>query len=248
MQKNSQVDARGGNRGLKGGQGRFAFPNGWGGRRRGAGRKPRGERAAISHDTRSPVAARFPVAVTMRVRTGLPSLRGLRAHTAVRAAIIRGSERAGFRLVHYSAQTNHLHLIVEGSSRLEVSRGLQGLAIRMARALNRLWRRRGSLFVDRYHDRILRSPREVWNALRYVLCNARKHGSWNSSVHGDPCSSAAWFDGWRGFISKLAAPRPTAPAQTWLLNQGWRRHGLIPVDAIPTRLERRGRSAPLRST
>ena len=58
-------------------------------------------------------------------------------------------------------------------ARLEV--GMQGLAIRIARGLNRLWGRKGKVFADRYHDRVLRTPREVRNALAYVLNNARRH-------------------------------------------------------------------------
>jgi putative transposase len=220
-------------RGRRSKQEQFAFPNGWGGRRKGAGPKPRGERPGVSHRTRAPLAARFPVEVTMRVKSGLPSLRGLREHSALRAAIIAGCERAAFRLVHYSAQSNHLHLIVEGSCRTALSRGLQGLAIRMARALNRLWRRLGSVFADRYHDRILRSPREVWNALRYVLNNARKHGAWSSRTRPDPLSSSAWFDGWRERPPEPAESSPTARARTWLLRAGWRFHGLISIVATP---------------
>lgn len=214
-------------------QAQFAFPNGWGGRRKGAGPEPRGERPGVSHRGRAPLAARFPVEVTMRVKQGLPSLRGLREHAALRAAIIAGCERGGFRLVHYSVQSNHLHLIVEGSCRNALSRGLQGLAIRMARALNRLWRRLGSVFADRYHDRILRSPREVWNALRYVLNNARKHGAWSSHTRLDPLSSSAWFDGWRERPPECAASSPIALARTWLLRVGWRFHGLISIAAAP---------------
>jgi REP element-mobilizing transposase RayT len=211
----------------------FAFPNGWGGRRKGAGPKPRGERPGVSHRARAPLAARFPVEVTMRVKPGLPSLRGLREHAALRAAIMAGCERGGFRLVHYSVQSNHLHLIVEGSCRTTLSRGLQGLAIRMARALNRLWRRLGGVFADRYHDRILRSPREVWNALRYVLNNARKHGAWSSRTRPDPLSSSAWFDGWCERSPEPAESSPTARAHTWLLRVGWRFHGLISIVATP---------------
>ena len=214
-------------------QARFVFPNGWGGRRKGAGPKPRGERAGVSHRTRAALASRFPVEVTMRVRGGLPSLRGLQEYAALRAAITAGCERGGFRLVHYSVQSNHLHLIVEGSCRPTLSRGLQGLAIRMARALNQLWRRWGSVFADRYHDRILRSPREVWNALRYVLCNARKHGAWSSRTRPDPLSSAAWFDGWRETPPEPEESSPTARARTWLLRMGWRFHGLISIEATP---------------
>jgi REP-associated tyrosine transposase len=214
-------------------QEQFVFPNGWGGRRKGAGPKRRGERANVSHRTRAALADRFPVEVTLRVKSGLPSLRGLREFAALRGAIVAGCKRAGFRLVHFSVQSNHMHLIVEGDSRPTLARGLQGLAIRMARALNRLWRRVGNVFADRYHDRILRSPREVWNALRYVLCNARKHGAWSSRTRHDPFSSAAWFDGWRSAPPMPAESSPAARAGTWLLKDGWRFHGLIDIDATP---------------
>jgi hypothetical protein len=169
----------------------------------------------------------------MRVKPGLPSLRGLREHAKLLGAITAGCEREGFRLVHYSVQSNHLHLIVEGSCRSTLSRGMQGVAIRMARALNRLWRRCGSVFADRYHDRILRSPREVWNALRYVLNNARKHGAWSSRTRPDPLSSSSWFDGWRGRQPHPARSSPTARAHTWLLRIGWRVHGLIRIEDTP---------------
>jgi hypothetical protein len=214
-------------------QAHFTFPNGWGGRRKGAGPKPCGARAGVSHRTRAPLAARFPVEVTMRVKAGLPSLRGLKEHAALRGAIVAGCERDGFRLVHYSVQSTHLHLIVEGSCRARLSRGMQGLAIRMARALNRLWRRLGSVFGDRYHDRILRSPLEVWYALRYVLNNARKHGAWTSRTRLDPLSSSAWFDGWRELQPEPPESSPTARARTWLLRMGWRLHGFISIEAAP---------------
>jgi REP-associated tyrosine transposase len=169
----------------------------------------------------------------MRVKQGLPSLRGLKEFAALRGAMVAGCKREGFRLVHFSVQSNHLHLIVEGDCRPTLSRGLQGLAVRMARALNRLWRRFGSVFADRYHDRILRSPTEVWNALRYVLCNARKHGAWTSRSRPDPMSSAPWFDGWSEALPEPAESTPTPRARTWLLNDGWRRIGLISIAAAP---------------
>ena len=224
---------RGGQRAATARQRRFEFPKGWGGRRKGSGRKPSGDRAGVSHDVRAPLAARFPVEVTMRVKPGLPSLRGTKEFGALRAAMSAGCERGGFRLVHFSVQTNHLHFLVEGTCRSTLSRGLQGLAIRMARALNRLWRRWGSVFADRYHDRILRSPSEVWNALRYVLCNARKHGAWSSRTRPDPCSSAAWFDGWREVPAESNQSSPTARARTWLLGVGWRKIGLFSIGAAP---------------
>jgi REP element-mobilizing transposase RayT len=214
-------------------QGSFEFPNGWGGRRKGAGRRPKGVQAGVSHRARAALAARFPVHVTLRVREGLPSLRRTQEFAVLRGAIAAGCERSGFRLVHFSVQANHMHLLVEGTCRVSLARGLQGLAVRMARALNRLWRRWGSVFADRYYDHILRSPSEVGNALRYVLCNARKHGGWSSRARPDPCSSSAWFDGWREHRPEPIESSITARARTWLLRKGWRRRGLLSLADTP---------------
>jgi hypothetical protein len=217
-----------------------------GGKRRGAGRKPKGERALVSHATREALAARHPVLVTTRLRAGLPSLRRAEALEVVMAAFagsVDGADRHGMRLVHFTIQTNHVHLIVEARDARSLSRGMQGLLVRMARGLNRHWGRRGSVFADRYHARSLRSPREVRNALAYVLNNSKRHGCHLASV--DPYSSGGLFDGWkRGspVASSSGRAPPALPAKTWLLAHGWRRHGLIDPAEIPGRAARARRA------
>ena len=204
-----------------------------GGARKGAGRKPNGERAGVSHRQRAALASRFPVHVTCKLRRGLPRLRRKPEHAALRAAFLAGNDRFGFRLAHYAILDDHLHLIVEAGGRDSIRRGLQGLLIRIARALNKLWQRKGKVFADRYHDHILRSPKEVRNALRYVLENAKKHaaeGGVQIRTPIDVFSSAPWFDGFRQRIvvrGLEAIARPVAAARTWLLRIGWRRHGLL---------------------
>ena len=207
-------------------QEQMAFPNGWGGVRKGAGRKPKGARAGVSHRTREPLAARYPVHVTVRLRRGLASLRKPRTYRALQEALAAGSERFGFRLVHYSVQSNHLHLMAEAKNAEALSRGMQGLSVRIAKRLNRLWKRRGRVLADRFHARILRTPREVRVALGYVLNNCRRHGI---GIDGsDPYSSGAWFDGWRRRERTDWAGAPiVARARSWLLRKGWRRHGLL---------------------
>ena len=203
----------------------------WGGVRKGAGRTPVGKEAGVSHRPREALASRFPVHVTVCRREGLPSCRTKGAYAALRKAFAAGCDRFGFRLAHYSVQGNHLHFIVEAKDRAALSRGMQGLLIRVAKALNRVWGRRGSVFADRYHDHVLRTPREVRNALNYVLANARNHG--RRLVQGiDHYASGWWFAGWREKPTMKGLEgieRPVATARTWLLNEGWRRHGLIPL-------------------
>jgi hypothetical protein len=128
-------------------------------------------------------------------------------------------------------QRDHLHLIVEAEDGRALSRGIQGLAIRLAKALNRVLCRRGRVWGDRYHVRALSTPREVRKALVYVLQNWRKH---MPGIRGlDPCSSAVWFSGWRRAIPTEAARSPVVAPRSWLAAVGWRRLGLIGDDEAP---------------
>jgi hypothetical protein len=111
------------------------------------------------------------------------------------------------------------------------ARGVQGLAIRVARAVNRVLARQGPVWGDRYHARALATPREVRNALVYVLANWRKHV--RGAVGLDPRSSAGWFDGWRSPSARSSDPPPVARARTWLARVGWRRHGLLGLREAP---------------
>ncbi len=209
-----------------------------GGARRGAGRRPNGAHAGVSHSKRPALAARFPVLVTMKLERGPPSLRTRATLELIHGAFRGSQERHGMRLVHFSIQSNHLHLLVEARDAPSLSRGMQGLAVRVARGLNRIWSRKGRVFADRFHSRILRTPREVRYALGYVLNNARKHGA--RLVGLDPFASGATFDGWLTSVRRqqraaAGADPPIVPARTWLLAVGWRRHGRIDVTETPGR-------------
>jgi hypothetical protein len=124
-----------------------------------------------------------------------------------------------------------VHLLVEADSALRLVRGIQGLAIRVARAVNRALARTGRVWGDRYHARTLTTPREVRNALVYVLNNFRKH---IRAAHGiDPCSSAAWFTGWASGCRAVVERAPIVEPRTWLARVGWMRHGRIRMHEAP---------------
>jgi REP element-mobilizing transposase RayT len=210
-----------------------------GGARRKAGRKPNGDRAGVSHLKRAALASRFPVHATAKLARGLPRLRRRAEYAALRAAFTAGCDRFGFRLVHYAVLNDHLHLVVEAGDREILTRGMQGLMIRVAKALNRLWSRRGRVFADRYHDRILKTPREVRIVLAYVLNNAFQHARKGTSPRLttplDTFTSAPWFDGWRESLTVRGIERierPVTQGRTWLLTLGWRRHGLLDFAAV----------------
>lgn len=200
----------------------------WGGRRRGAGRKPApGRRPGVPHRRRPLHRASHPVHVTLRAIDALQCLRSPRVYPAIRRAFAAAST-AEFRVVEFSVQDDHIHLIAEAEDGRRLSDGVRGLAIRLARAVNRALGRRGCVFDDRFHARALTSPRAVRHALVYVLGNIRKHGHAGTRI--DPCSSAPWFTGWRApLASAPIGGSPVAAARTWLARSGWRRHGLIDV-------------------
>lgn len=172
--------------------------------------------------------------MTVKVLPMRYSLRSPRARQALEAIFVSEKRRQGFRLLHYSIRREHIHLVCESDDSVALSRAMQRLSSRIARRLNQLWGRAGSFFADRYHGRVIKTPRELRNVLRYVLLNLHKDALiQDGQLLGggfDPCSSARWFDGWH-----QDEPRPppderepavTAP-ESWLARQGWRRHGLL---------------------
>jgi REP element-mobilizing transposase RayT len=185
------------------------------------------------------------VHVTWRLREGLPSLRS----AAEFAVITRACEdvqaaREGFRVVHFTVMGDHVHALVEGASREELGSALASLTICWAKRLNRLWRRKGLVFPDRRHEHVLRSPTEVYHALRYVLSNARHHGVALRPGAFDPFSSASTFDRWRLSRSRPEVPRrpspppgfhyPVQPPGSWLLGVGWTRvSSVLYLDDVP---------------
>ena len=204
-----------------------------GGARPGAGR-PKTNGSGVAHRARKEIDARYPAHVTLKLLAGVRSLRSPALLPVLEAAFAEGCRQEGFRVVHYSIQSDHIHLVVEADDSGSLGRGMQGLGIRIARRLNAALGRTGRLFGDRYHARVLRTPKEVRVVLNYVLNNAMLHArraGGTAPTFVDPYSSGRFFDGWRdvehvphvapGSLRTVARPR------SWLLRVGWRRHGLL---------------------
>lgn len=150
----------------------------------------------------------------------VPSLRKRAIFAAVRDALSGGSLRFGLRIVHFSVQGNHIHLIVEACDSLSLTRGMQGLMVRIARAVNRAAGRKGKVFADHYFARELRSPAQVRRAVRYVLDNAMLHAGVGPRTDDRASDANA----------------PVVTLRTWLLSVGWLRSpaGALPVSAWST--------------
>jgi hypothetical protein len=229
----------GNGRAKKGAQLELELPT-WGGQRAGAGRKRQAERPSVPHSVRSQVRSYNPLLITLRMRDDVPDLRQRPAWTSIVRTMreFRASQE-DLRCVHYSVPANHAHLLGESEGQQSLSLGMQAFCTRFAKAINRCFDRKGTVFAGRYHVRELKTPTEVRNALRYVLNNARHHaaeaGITLRSDWVDPRSTAATFDGWRDppDIPERFADFGTSPARSWLLRVGWKRLGPLDLCEIP---------------
>jgi len=227
-----------------------------GGPRKGAGRPPKGSRSSERHKEREELAPNSILLVTLRADSEVGNLRRAAGYHAVRRglyAIIENCEH--FRIAHVSIQSNHIHLIVEADSSKDLAKGIQGFCISTAKHLNASIidasgeRRRGRVFSDRYHANLLGGPRQVRNALAYVLGNWRRHGEdrRDPARKIDPYSSGVVFAGWleledavevgRWFLDRIPRgyiPLSVAFPRTWLLRVGWKKSGKpISVYGVP---------------
>src|ERR1043166_4005139 len=225
-----------------------------GGKRRGAGRPPKGARAGAPHEKRPFLHARHPVHVTLRVIDAVGNLRRRRVYQAIREATLTTARRDNFRIIQLSIQHNHVHLIVEADDKYALAVGMQGFQISAAKHLNAAIskdkpgpRRRGSVFPDRYHAEIITSPMQARHALSYVVNNWRKHredqAGPGSTWKLDWFSSAITFPGWAEYGDEAFLWRgpPTYDPlivyqpRTWLLREGWKKAGPISCRDVPSK-------------
>jgi REP element-mobilizing transposase RayT len=223
-----------------------------GGKRKGAGRKPKGTRAGSRHQERPEIKSRYPVHVVMRVVPAVGSMRRRPMYKAVREATITAALRERFRIVHVSLQRTHVHMLVEAETKEALARGMQGFQISAARNINtvlggKYGRRRGKVFADRYHAEVIKSPTRARRALLYVLNNWRKHGE---DEHGaarkwlvDPFSTGILFAGWQELEGKELMwpirenydPLVVRLPSSWILREGWRLCGPISARDVPSK-------------
>lgn len=202
--------------------------------------------SGASHEARPELKASCPMHVTKKLAAGLPGLRCPAAWSVITGAIRQANQRGLVRVIEFTVQGDHLHMICEGADAKAVGRGLGGLFTSVARQLNRLWKRCGKVFSERYHRQDLTTPTQVRNAIRYVLGNIYKHARGILQMTGksgrlcpDPYSSGVWFRGYKEPDGELdrsvlgGIARCTVDGLSWLLSEGWKLRGLLSVQEGP---------------
>src|SRR5262249_41920901 len=132
----------------------------------------------------------------------------------IQRALFFACNRFGMTLQQFSVQGNHIHLIAEARGKAALAKGIQGLCIRIARGVNAATKRRGTVFADRYHVHVLKTPSEVRNAVHYVLYNRQHHRPETHPWYVDPFSSASGEASW--YVHEEVAAWIVVDPRTWL--------------------------------
>lgn len=112
--------------------------------------------------------------LTIKVKSNKADIQNKKILKALHHAIFRGRLK-GLKIVHYTLEFNHVHLLVEASCNRVMHSGMQALGISLAKAINRFKSLKGSVYKHRYHYRQISSPRDLKNVLHYIFHNGIKH-------------------------------------------------------------------------
>jgi REP element-mobilizing transposase RayT len=136
-----------------------------GGRRAKCGKK-RQHSKGVSHRTREKIESRTPLHINFRYNKIIRNKETLK----LLKRSIANARVHGLRILHFSFQSNHIHLIVEANDNKTLTKCMRSLTITFAKGL-----RCGRIQIERYHLHALRTVRESQNAIHYVLFNQQKH-------------------------------------------------------------------------
>jgi REP element-mobilizing transposase RayT len=215
--------------------------NNWGGKRPFAGRKRKLFRIGPPHKKRLKFNNITPFHVTVSLQRYLPPLRTIDVLDLLIDVFENYCEKNGFFIIAFSIQLNHMHFIIEALNNECLTKGMQGLLISIAKNLNKIWNRKGKVFLGRYFAREIKDVYMAYRMVIYVLMNHKKHGRDKYVGNIDPASSSPWF---KYFLEKdevelglkIKVPkfkRPVTDPRSELLKKVINKHRLITVYSSP---------------
>lgn len=120
----------------------------------------------MAHEKREQVRTHIPLHINFKYKLSVKNKEGLKAlHKA-----IKNARSHGLKIIHFSLQHNHVHLIIVATNNRILTKGMRSLTITLSKTLDK-----GRIQLQRYHLHVLRTRKEAKNAFHYVLFNERKH-------------------------------------------------------------------------
>ena len=90
---------------------------------------------------------------------------------------IFNARKKGLRIIHFSLEYDHVHLLVEAADNVELGKGMQSFGVTLSKAINRMRKMKGTVYKHRYHFRQISSSRELKYVMKYIFSNGVKHGT-----------------------------------------------------------------------
>jgi REP element-mobilizing transposase RayT len=96
---------------------------------------------------------------------------------------IMNARKMGLRVIHYSLEYDHVHLLIEAENNFILGKGMQAFGVTFSKALNRLRKIKGSVYKHRYHFRKIVGARQLKNVMNYIFSNGLKHKTSKSLIN-----------------------------------------------------------------
>lgn len=141
--------------------------------RKGGGRRPKHDKG-IRHIKRPEIKRLTSLHLTVKILKDKAGIKNKQTLALLKHAILKARKK-GLRIIHFTLEYDHVHLLVEANDNEVLGRGMMVFGVTMAKGINRLKSIKGTVYKHRYHFRKINSPRELKNVLHYIFNNGIKH-------------------------------------------------------------------------
>lgn len=140
---------------------------------KGAGRPAIHDRG-IRHIARDEIKKLTPLHLTIKIEKDKAGLKNKFILKSLHSSI-KKARKIGLKIIHYTLEYDHVHLLVETDNKTALARGMQSFGISFSKSINKIKKAQGKVFKTRYHYRKLKTPAEVKNVFNYIFGNSLKH-------------------------------------------------------------------------
>ncbi len=149
--------------------------------RKGAGR-PALHDPGIRHTNRPHIKKPASLHLTIKVKKKKAEIKNKSVLKILKRAILN-ARKQGLRVIHFSLEYDHVHLLIEADNNLILGKGMQAFGVTLSKAINRLKKLKGGVYKHRYHFRQISSTRELKIVMNYIFTNGLKHGTAKSILN-----------------------------------------------------------------
>ena len=147
---------------------------------KGAGRPARHD-PGIRHTKRPNLKKPTSLHLTVKIKKNKAEIKNKSVLAILKRAIVN-ARKQGLKVIHYSLEYDHVHLLIEADNNLILGKGMKAFGVTFAKAINRLKKLKGEVYKHRYHFRRISSSKELKNVMNYIFTNGLKHKTANSII------------------------------------------------------------------